>query len=132
MPRLSLGRAITQIGTKRSNFEQVAPRVPSHLQVMAAEAADNTMKEMAMLKKLVMGAALAALLGTTALAQSYDPDEGGGNINPPVASLQGQHAPNADSAFAYAPQRMRSTRAVRNWQGLPNQLGHQDQSWQDR
>jgi len=85
-----------------------------------------------MLKKLVMGAALAALLGTTALAQSYDPDEGGGNINPPVASLQGQHAPNADSAFAYAPQRMRSTRAVRNWQRLPNQLGHQDQSWQDR
>ena len=82
-----------------------------------------------MLKKLVMGAALAALLGTTALAQSYDPDEGTGNVNPPVASLQGQQAP--DSAFAYAPQRMRSTRIARSWQG-PSRLGHQDQSWQDR
>ena len=85
-----------------------------------------------MLKKLVMGAALAALLGTTALAQSYDPDEGGGNINPPIASLQGQQAPDPDSAYAYVPPRMHTTRAVRNWQGLPNQRGHQDQSWQDR
>ena len=89
-----------------------------------------------MLKKLVMGAALAALLGTAALAQSYDPDEGSGNVNPPVASLQGQQAPN--DAFAFAPQRVRTTRTARasavtgrSWQG-PNALGHQDQSWQDR
>jgi hypothetical protein len=94
LPRGNMARAIPQIGTNRSNFEQAAPPASSHLRVMAARAADNATKETAMLKKLVMGAALAALLGTTALAQSYDPDEGGGNINPPVASLQGQQAPD--------------------------------------
>ncbi len=61
-----------------------------------------------MLKTLVIGAAVATLLGTAALAQSYDPDEGGGNINPPIASLQGGQAPT--SAFAYVPDRMQSTR----------------------
>jgi hypothetical protein len=81
-----------------------------------------------MIKKIVMGAALAALLGTTALAQSYDPDEGGGNINPPVAALQGQQAPN--NAYAFAPQRMRTTRVVRNWQRQQDQ--QEWQGWRDR
>ena len=72
-----------------------------------------------MMKKLVMGAALAALLGSAALAQSYDPDEGGGNINPPVASLQGQQAPN--DAYAYVPPRMHTARVVHNWQRQQSQ-----------
>jgi hypothetical protein len=81
-----------------------------------------------MIKKFVIGAALAALLGTAAIAQSYDPDEGSGNINPPVASLQGQQAPN--DAYAFAPQRMRTTRAVHNRQ---RQQDQQDwQGWRDR
>ena len=121
-----MARAITQIGINRSNFEQVAPPVSSHLTVTAAEAADNAMKKIAMLKKLVMGAALAALLGTTALAQSYDPDEGGGNINPPIASLQGQQAPHPDNAFAYVPQRVHSARAMHNWQRQQSLQTQQD------
>jgi hypothetical protein len=116
--------AFAQGGRARSNFKQAAPAVATHLWVMAVTAADNTMKETVMLKKLVIGAALAALLGTAALAQSYDPDEGGGNINPPVASLQGQQAPN--DAYAFTPQRMRTTRFVHNWQR------QQDQSQQER
>jgi hypothetical protein len=93
-----------------SNIGQDVLPLSPHLLAMAARAADNAMKEIAMLKKLVIGAALAALPGTTALAQSYDPDLGGGNINPPIASLQGQQAPNPDSAFAYVPPRMHTTR----------------------
>jgi hypothetical protein len=86
---------------------------------MAATAAGNSTMETAMLKKLVMGAALAALLGTAALAQSYDPDEGGGNINPPFASLQGQQTSNG--AYAYVPPRMHNTRVVHNRQRQQNQ-----------
>ena len=77
-----------------------------------------------MLKKLVIGAALAALLGTAALAQSYDPDEGGGNINPPVASLQG--AQTGTGAYAYMPQGMRTTRVVHDWQRQQTMQGQQE------
>lgn len=52
------------------------------------------------MKKLLLSAAVAAALTTPAFAQSFNPDFGTGNINPPVASLRG----NDGSAFAYAPQ----------------------------
>ncbi|WP_162826892.1 hypothetical protein [Pseudolabrys taiwanensis] len=52
------------------------------------------------MKKLLLSAAVAAVLATPAFAQSYSPDFGTGNINPPVASLQSNEA---GSAFAYAP-----------------------------
>jgi hypothetical protein len=41
------------------------------------------------MKKLLIGTALVAMLATPALAQSFDPDFGTGNIDPPVASLYG-------------------------------------------
>jgi opacity protein-like surface antigen len=60
------------------------------------------------MKRLVIGAVIAAALGAPALAQSYNPDFGTGNINPPVASLQGQQDPN--NAYAQAPRTMGHTR----------------------
>jgi hypothetical protein len=41
------------------------------------------------MKTLLIGAALVAMLATPALAQSFDPDLGTGNVNPPLASLYG-------------------------------------------
>jgi hypothetical protein len=41
------------------------------------------------MKTLLIGAALVATLATPALAQSFDPDLGAGNVNPPLASLYG-------------------------------------------
>jgi hypothetical protein len=41
------------------------------------------------MKKLLIGTAFAAMLATPALAQSFDPDFGTGNVNPPIASLYG-------------------------------------------
>jgi hypothetical protein len=35
-----------------------------------------------MLKKLMLGAVLAALVGSSAIAQSYDPETGSGNVVP--------------------------------------------------
>lgn len=62
------------------------------------------------MKKLLLSAAFAAALATPAFAQSYTPDFGTGNINPPVASLQSNEA---GSAFAYEPS-MTYRRAVRH------------------
>jgi hypothetical protein len=50
------------------------------------------------MKKLLLSAAFAAALATPAFAQSFDPDFGTGNVNPPMASEQG-----FGSAYAYAP-----------------------------
>lgn len=52
------------------------------------------------MKKLLLSAAFAAALATPAFAQSYDPDFGSGNVNPPVASLR---ANDPNGAFAYEP-----------------------------
>ncbi|HEY2756240.1 MAG TPA: hypothetical protein VGJ01_10930 [Pseudolabrys sp.] len=41
------------------------------------------------MKKLLIGTAFLAMLATPALAQSFDPDFGTGNVNPPAASLYG-------------------------------------------
>jgi hypothetical protein len=51
------------------------------------------------MKKLIAAAALATVLASPALAQSYDPDLGSGNITPPVYA----QAPRAtDHAYARA------------------------------
>jgi hypothetical protein len=67
------------------------------------------------MKKLLIGTAFVAMLATPALAQSFDPDMGTGNVNPPVASLYGgqrydsggltsQGAASQESGpYAYAP-----------------------------
>lgn len=52
------------------------------------------------MKKTLLSAAVVAALATPAFAQSFDPDVGTGNVNPPVASQQGQFS---DRAFAYEP-----------------------------
>ena len=52
------------------------------------------------MKKLLLSAAVAPALATPAFAPSFDPDVGTGNVNPPVASEQGQFA---NRAFAYQP-----------------------------
>jgi hypothetical protein len=56
-----------------------------------------------MLKKLMMSAALAATIGAPAMAQSYDPSMGSGNIVPPIT----QNAPSSygygRNAYAYVP-----------------------------
>ncbi|HEX3442230.1 MAG TPA: hypothetical protein VHT93_17965 [Pseudolabrys sp.] len=41
------------------------------------------------MKKLLIGTAFVAMLATPALAQSFDPDSGTGNVNPAVNSLYG-------------------------------------------
>jgi hypothetical protein len=41
------------------------------------------------MKKLLIGAAFVAMLATPALAQSFNPDYGTGNVNPAVNSLYG-------------------------------------------
>lgn len=66
------------------------------------------------MKKLLLSAAVAAVLATPAFAQSYDPDFGTGNVNPPVASEQGQFG---GSSYAYAPRTTRSMHARRTMRG---------------
>lgn len=63
------------------------------------------------MKKLLLSAAVAAVLATPAFAQSFDPDFGTGNVIPPVASEQGQFG---GSSFAYAP-RQTSRVHRQNW-----------------
>ena len=41
------------------------------------------------MKRLLIGTAFVAMLATPALAQSYDPDFGTGNVNPALNSLYG-------------------------------------------
>ncbi|HZT26714.1 MAG TPA: hypothetical protein VFA57_13530 [Pseudolabrys sp.] len=57
-----------------------------------------------MIKKLIIAAALAAAIGTPAMAQSWNPSAGSGNI---VGSYSrpysGPKMPGASDAFAYAP-----------------------------
>lgn len=67
------------------------------------------------MKTLLIGAALVAMLATPALAQSFDPDLGTGNVNPPLASLYGGQrydsqglvaqgsASQGTGAYAYVP-----------------------------
>lgn len=70
-----------------------------------------------MLKKLIMGAALATLVASPALAQSYDPSVGSGNlVGPSTPSGSGSRLPHYSrsgkivsghgaglGAYAYAP-----------------------------
>ncbi len=55
-----------------------------------------------MLKKLIMGAAIAGVLAAPAFAQSYNPDFGTGNINPPMQATTGKTFPGT-GAYAYVP-----------------------------
>jgi hypothetical protein len=41
------------------------------------------------MKKLMIGTAFVAMLATPALAQSFDPDSGTGNVNPALNSIYG-------------------------------------------
>jgi len=94
-------------------------RSPAARALPAAVVSTQRMKEddMTMMKRLMIGAALAAILGTSALAQSFDPAVGSGNIVPdtnyapsaPVASepyLGSASGPYAgpSRARAYAPE----------------------------
>lgn len=54
------------------------------------------------MKKLLMGAAVVALLATPAFAQSFDPNLGTGNIAPPVGGVFAG-SPSAVDAYAFAP-----------------------------
>ena len=58
------------------------------------------------MKKLILGTGLAALLATSAFAQSYDPEYGTANTipTPPAWAATG----TSGSAFAYAPRSLRS------------------------
>lgn len=59
------------------------------------------------MKKILLSVAVTALLGAPALAQSYDPDLGTGNIAaPPAATVAGSES------YAYAPRRAAPTRAL--------------------
>ena len=91
-----------------------------------------------MLKKIVIGAALAAMVATPALAQAYDPDAGSGNIvspngahvyadTPPYLGQSGEayahmapgggyYAPGG--AYAYSPGH-RGRHRARRWYSAP-------------
>jgi opacity protein-like surface antigen len=66
-----------------------------------------------MVKKLVLGAAVAALLAPAAFAQSYQPSLGSGNIVPPFNyEAKTQNADHGSYAYEPAPRpKMRSPRA---------------------
>lgn len=65
-----------------------------------------------MKKTLMIAAALATLIGSSAFAQSYDPDEGTGNVLPaPYAAAQTYRGGN--EAFAQAPEHQVSARPSR-------------------
>jgi hypothetical protein len=58
-----------------------------------------------MLKKLMMGAGFVALIATSAMAQSYQPEWGSGNIVPntsPAPSISAMRD-SAPDAYAYQP-----------------------------
>jgi hypothetical protein len=68
------------------------------------------------MKKILIGTAFVAMLATPALAQSFDPDFGTGNVNPALHSLYGgqrydsegitaprSHSRGAGGPYAYAP-----------------------------
>ena len=66
------------------------------------------------MKKLLIGTAFVAMFATPAFAQSFDPDFGTGNTNPPLASIYGgqrydshgltaQGPRSGNGAYAYVP-----------------------------
>jgi N-methylhydantoinase B/oxoprolinase/acetone carboxylase alpha subunit len=74
------------------------------------------------MKKLLIGTAFVAMLATPALAQSFNPDYGTGNVNPAVNSLYGGQRYDSEGltahgsrsgglgAYAYAPGRSARSR----------------------
>jgi hypothetical protein len=62
------------------------------------------------MKKFLISAAFVATIATPAFAQSYTPEYGTGNVNPPVYSSNDGSA--ASGSFAYAPRE--SSRDWRN------------------
>ena len=57
-----------------------------------------------MLKKIMMGVALAAVIGTPALAQSYNPSVGSGNlVPPPNATAPHSYRYSGGEAYSYGP-----------------------------
>jgi hypothetical protein len=62
-----------------------------------AKAGSKTSRMETAMKKILILATFASVIGLPAFAQSFDPDVGTGNIAPPVASM------GAPSAYAQAP-----------------------------
>lgn len=54
------------------------------------------------MKKFLMTLAVLTVMATPAFAQSYDPDFGTGNVNPPVASIYGGQRYDSQGLGAYA------------------------------
>jgi hypothetical protein len=59
-------------------------------------------KERTMLKKIMIGAGLATILATSAMAQSYQPEWGSGNIAPGTGAQSGITT-RGENAFAFEP-----------------------------
>jgi hypothetical protein len=68
------------------------------------------------MKKLIIATALAALIGSPALAQSYDPSIGSGNIASPPNAVPAPWAAYRNNNGAYA-RDTRSTRSTRSTRG---------------
>jgi hypothetical protein len=54
------------------------------------------------MKKFLMTLAVLTVMATPAFAQSYDPDLGTGNVNPPLASIYGGQRYDSQGLGAYA------------------------------
>lgn len=54
-----------------------------------------------MLKKMMIGAGLAVVVATSAMAQSYQPEVGSGNIVPNTNQQQSSTLRSGSGAFAY-------------------------------
>jgi hypothetical protein len=80
-------------------------RHPRHQSIcrchIAAGPVDEKEKEMAMLKKIMIGAGLATILATSAMAQSYQPEVGSGNITPNTKQQYSNTMRSGANAFAF-------------------------------
>jgi hypothetical protein len=119
---------------QNSNFEQADRGLVPHLPILAAMAAlQQNADGIAMtnrrtpMKKLIMGAALAALLASPAFAMSYDPEVGSGNINPSPYDVSAQNGGAFSNAYDYAPaqgERLDGIRAQATAPGVVYEDGH--------
>ena len=113
--RMRAVHCVEQSGNSTSNSEQAIQFIPTHFADSERHLfRRRTMKmEMKPMKKLILSAALAAMLTSPAFAQSYNAGYGSGNVIDQAALEHGGPTASGNESFASVPPRA-SARHARN------------------
>ena len=113
--RMRALHCVEQSGNSTSNSDQAIQFIPTHFADSERHLfrRRKMKKEMKPMKKLILSAALAALLTTPAFAQSYNAGYGSGNVIDQPALEHGRSSVSGTESFASVPPRA-SARHARN------------------